>query len=128
MEVACYVDADHASDRDTYRSTTGYVLTVGRTAVSWRSHLQSIVALSATESEYVAITEAAMELKWVREFMENLFEAYDDIGTLWSDIESAIKLVKHDKYRARTRHIGKRFHFVRLCMPGRSLSLRSSKA
>ena len=52
------VDADLAGNVDIRRSTTWYVYTLGGTAVSWGSQLQKIVALSTTEAEYVAITEA----------------------------------------------------------------------
>ena len=53
-----YVDADMVGDRDNWRSTTGYVFTVGGTVANWVSKLQSVVALSATEAEYVAVIEA----------------------------------------------------------------------
>eukprot|EP00253_Pinus_taeda_P022748 PITA_22748 len=45
-----YVDANMAGDRDNRRSTTRYVFTVGGTAVSWVSKIQSVVALSKTEA------------------------------------------------------------------------------
>ena len=57
-----YVDADMVGDRDNRRSTIGYVFTVGGTAVSWVSKIQSVVALSTTEAEYVAATEASKEI------------------------------------------------------------------
>ena len=47
-----------ASDRDNMRRTTGYVFTVDGTTVTWVSKMQSVVALSTTEAEYVAATEA----------------------------------------------------------------------
>ena len=52
------VYADSTGNVDIRRSTIGYVYTLGGTAVSWGSQLQKIVALSITEAEYVAITEA----------------------------------------------------------------------
>ena len=52
------VDADLAGNVNIRRSTIGHVYTLGGTAVSWGSQLQKIVALSTTEAEYVAITEA----------------------------------------------------------------------
>ena len=55
------VDADSAGNVDIRRSTIGYVYTLGGTAVSWGSQLQKIVALSTTEVEYVAITEASKD-------------------------------------------------------------------
>ena len=60
-----YVDSDLAGDIDTSRSTIGYVFTVGGAAVSWVSRLQKINALSTTEAEYVAATEAAKEMIWL---------------------------------------------------------------
>ena len=50
-----------ASDRDSSRSTTGYVFTVARTTICWISRLQRVVALSTVEVEYVALTEASKE-------------------------------------------------------------------
>ncbi|KAE8689304.1 paired amphipathic helix protein Sin3-like 3-like [Hibiscus syriacus] len=44
------------------RSTTGYIYTLGGTAVNWVSQLQKIVALSTTEAEYVVVTEASKEM------------------------------------------------------------------
>ena len=59
-------------DRDSNKSTTGYVFTVGGTAVSWISRLQRVVALSSAEAEYVALTEASKEMIWLQRFMEEL--------------------------------------------------------
>ena len=41
-------------DKDTRRSTTGYVVTIGSCLVSWMSKAQPSVTLSSTEVEYVA--------------------------------------------------------------------------
>ena len=58
LKVQGFVDADFGGEVDHRKSTTGYIFTVGNTAVSWMSQLQKIVALSTTEAEYVAVTEA----------------------------------------------------------------------
>ncbi|PON98661.1 hypothetical protein TorRG33x02_055610 [Trema orientale] len=71
-----YVDADMASDVDGRKSTTGYVFILGGTAVRWVSKLQKIVALSTTETEYVAVTEASKELIWLQSFLEELGQNY----------------------------------------------------
>ena len=60
-----YVDVDMAGDKDNRRSTTGYVFIVGGTTASWISKLQQVVALSTTEAEYVATTEASKEMIWL---------------------------------------------------------------
>ena len=54
-----------AGDKDSGRSTTRYVFTVGVTTVSWISKLQQVVALSTTEAEYVAATEVSKEMIWL---------------------------------------------------------------
>jgi hypothetical protein len=67
-----YVDSDMAGDKDSRRSTTGYVFTIGGTTVSWISKLPMVVALSKIEADYVAATEASKEMIWLQRFMEEL--------------------------------------------------------
>ncbi|XP_070015998.1 secreted RxLR effector protein 161-like [Nicotiana sylvestris] len=55
------VDVDFAGDQNKQRSTTSYVFTFAKTPVSWKSSLQSTIALSTIEAEYMAITEAVNE-------------------------------------------------------------------
>ncbi|KAL0349992.1 UNVERIFIED_CONTAM: Retrovirus-related Pol polyprotein from transposon TNT 1-94 [Sesamum radiatum] len=63
--VVGYVDSDYAGDLDYRRSTTGYVFTLGGGPICWKSTVQSIVALSTTEIEYMAVAEAAKEALWL---------------------------------------------------------------
>ena len=49
FETAGYVDADFASDIDSRKSTTGFVFTLGGTAISWASNLKKIVTLSTAK-------------------------------------------------------------------------------
>ena len=65
-----YVDSDMEGDKDSRRSTIGYVFTMGGTPVSWVLKLQKVVALSTTEAEYVAATKASKEVIWLQRFME----------------------------------------------------------
>ncbi|KAH9658914.1 retrovirus-related pol polyprotein from transposon TNT 1-94-like protein [Citrus sinensis] len=48
-------------DLDKRKSTTGYVFTLAGAVVSWVSKLQTVVALSTTEAEYMAATQACKE-------------------------------------------------------------------
>ncbi|RVW33094.1 Retrovirus-related Pol polyprotein from transposon TNT 1-94 [Vitis vinifera] len=67
-----YVDADFAGDIDSRKSITGFVFTLGGTAISWVSNLQKIVTLSTTEAEYVAATEAGKEMICLHGFLDEL--------------------------------------------------------
>nr|GEX37500.1 retrotransposon protein, putative, Ty1-copia subclass [Tanacetum cinerariifolium] len=51
---------DYAKDPDKGRSITGYAFLVQGCVVSWKATLQHVVALSTTEAEYMALTEAGV--------------------------------------------------------------------
>nr|GEW31659.1 retrovirus-related Pol polyprotein from transposon TNT 1-94 [Tanacetum cinerariifolium] len=67
-----YTDSDLAGNKDNMKSTSGYLMTFAGGAVSWQSRLQKCVALSTTEAEYVAATEACKELLWLKRFLQEL--------------------------------------------------------
>ncbi len=117
-----YFDADMAGDRDNRRSTTGYVFIVGGTAVNWVSKIQSVVALSTTEAEYVVATEASKEMIWLQRFMGELGKE-NDKGTLYSDSQSAIHLAKNSAFHSRTKHIQLKYHFIRSVLEDGQLKL-----
>ncbi|GJS33273.1 retrotransposon protein, putative, ty1-copia subclass [Tanacetum coccineum] len=53
-------------------SSAGYVFILNGGAVDWKSSKQSTTAMSATEAEYIAASEAAMEAVWIRKFISGL--------------------------------------------------------
>ncbi|KAG7962752.1 hypothetical protein I3843_09G081300 [Carya illinoinensis] len=110
--VTGYVDSDYAGDLDKRRSTTGYVFTMAGGPVSWRSTLQSTIALSSTEAEYMAVTEAVKEAIWLQGLVTDLGFKQLEV-TVYCDSQSAIHLAKNQVYHSRTKHIDVRFHFVR---------------
>lgn len=67
-----FSDADWAGDKSTRLSTTGYLFTFAGGAISWRSRLQQTVALSSTEAEYRATTEAGQEVIWLHLLLSSL--------------------------------------------------------
>ena len=72
MKLQGYVDADFAGNIDSRTSTTGFVFTLGGTAISLASNLQKIVTLSTTEAEYVAATKVGKEMIWLHGFLDEL--------------------------------------------------------
>ena len=111
-DVIGYVDSDFAGDLDKRRSLTGYLFTFGGTAISWKASLQSTTALSTTEAEYMAITEAVKEGIWLKGFFNELTIGKQPIS-LFCDSQSAIYLSKDQMFHERTKHIDVRYHFVR---------------
>ena len=67
-----YTDASFQSDKDDFRSQSGYVFCLKGGAVSWKSSKQSTVADSTTEAEYIAASDAAKEAVWIKKFITDL--------------------------------------------------------
>ncbi|KAH0685102.1 hypothetical protein KY289_022854 [Solanum tuberosum] len=107
-----YTDADMAGDLDNRKSTTGYLFTFSGGAISWQSKLQKCVALSTTEAEYIAATEAGKEMIWLKRFFQEL-ELQQMEYVVYCDSQSAIDLSKNSMYHARTKHIDVRYHWIR---------------
>ncbi|GJW84275.1 retrovirus-related pol polyprotein from transposon TNT 1-94 [Tanacetum coccineum] len=91
--VSGYSDSDYAADLDARRSLTGYVFTIGNSVVSWKATLQPYVALSTTEAEYMALTEATNEGIWLKGLIEDHGFPQDQ-ATVFCDSMSAICLAK----------------------------------
>lgn len=51
-----YSDSDWAGDKESRKSTSGFIFMLNEGPVSWCSKRQSTVALSSTEAEYIALT------------------------------------------------------------------------
>ncbi|GKC63544.1 retrovirus-related pol polyprotein from transposon TNT 1-94 [Tanacetum coccineum] len=80
--------------KDSGKSTTSYVFTIGGTTISWMSRLQKSVALSTTEAKYMAISKAAKELIWLKNFLLELGMQQEDC-VLYCDNQSAVFLAKN---------------------------------
>ena len=107
------VDADLAGDKDGARLTTGYVIFLAGGPVLWRSRLQDCVAKHSTEAEYVALSEAAGELIWVRQLLEELHVMPKGPITLLEDNTGAEKWVTETAVTKKKRHIRIHYHFIR---------------
>ena len=113
-DLVGYSDADWAGDIESRRSTSGYVFMLNSGCISWRSKKQRTVALSSTEAEYMALSEATQEAVWLKAFMNEIGEATGmDPLTVYEDDQSAIALAKNPEFHKRTKHIDIRYHFVR---------------
>ena len=66
-----YFDAAHA-DTASRRSTCGYLFLWDGSPISWCSRVQQTVALSTTEAEFMAGTEATKEAVWIMALLEQL--------------------------------------------------------
>lgn len=88
--VEGYSDANWAGDKNSRKSTSGFIFMLNGGPISWCSKKQPTVALSSTEAEYIALTLAAKEATWLRLLLTEL-------GLLQPDqIHALIKVSEHN--------------------------------
>ncbi|UYV84108.1 hypothetical protein LAZ67_X001200 [Cordylochernes scorpioides] len=112
-QLVGYSDSDFARDVDSRKSTTGYAFMMNGGTVSWASQRQPIIALSTTESEYIAACSAAKELIWIRRLLQGIGCDITKETELYIDNQAAIKLVENPVFHKRTKHIDVHYHFIR---------------
>ncbi|CAM8965759.1 unnamed protein product [Rhodiola kirilowii] len=112
LKLIGYVDVDFGCDRDTRKSTTALYFTLGACCVSWKSQLQSIVTISTTESEYIALCDALKEAMWLQGMLSEA-KLFSGTAIVKCDSQSAICLSKNPVYHERSKHIDIKYHFVR---------------
>ena len=59
LEIEGYSDSDFAGDVDDRKSTSGYIFTLAKGAISWKSSKQSVTAASTMYAEFVACYKAS---------------------------------------------------------------------
>ncbi|MCI13410.1 retrovirus-related Pol polyprotein from transposon TNT 1-94, partial [Trifolium medium] len=101
LNFHAYSDADWAGDKDDYVSTTGYLLYLGSTPISWSSCKQRSVARSSTEAEYKALVDTASELLWVLSLFTELVHILTATPVLYCDNIGATHLSANPVFHSR---------------------------
>ena len=129
-EIEVYADASFAGDwkRETAtddpataHSRTGYVVMLAGCPLIWASKLQTEIALSTTECEYVSLSEALRSVIPVMHIMEECVERglLDKTFkprikcTAFEDNSGALVMAKSPRMRPRTKHMNIKWHHFR---------------
>ena len=91
FEVKGYYDASWNSCSMTGKSVTGWVTTVGGTALSWKSEKQSTVAQSTAEAEYIAACSVSKEWCYLKSLLKEL--KFPNQITIHTDSTSALSMI-----------------------------------
>ena len=97
-----HTDTDWASYKVDRRSTSRFVFSLGRPAISWSSKKQPIVALSSTEVEYRGAVVAACEAVWLKRILKDLGVPIKDPSPLFCDNMSSIYLAWNPVFHSHT--------------------------
>ena len=119
-----YADAAYANTDD-YKSTSGYVFQMGGGAITWRSKKQTTIALSSTEAEYVALSEAGREACWLRSLFEELGENQSLPTLIKGDNDGSIAMACNPQFHKRSKHIATRWHWVHDMVENKTIEIES---
>lgn len=124
--IECYVDADftggykngQSNNAHNCMSRTGYIIKYATCPIVWSSKLQTMIALSTTEAEYMALSTAMREVIHIKQLMEELKENMVNIIdqkpkmkiNVFEDNVGAVELGCLPKLRPRTKHIAIQYH------------------
>ncbi|KAJ5501111.1 Reverse transcriptase RNA-dependent DNA polymerase [Penicillium freii] len=131
LQLHGYCDTDYVGPHSTNGlSTSGFVFHLAGGPISWASKKQACVALSSTESEYIAQALAVQEARWLILLLTELhmhdskYALLDKPVVINADNTGAIALAKNPEYHARTKHIAVRYHFLRQEISSSSVALQ----
>ena len=93
--------------------------------VSLRANLQSIVALSTTEAEYIVASEALKEALWLRGLVSKLLQVKEPkITVVHYDSQSAMSLNKNQVYHNKTKHVNVKYHFIQDMINSKAIAIK----
>jgi hypothetical protein len=104
------------------KSRSGYVLTLGNIPILWGSKLQTEIALSTCESEYISLSTAMRQLLPVRDLLQEIGghlgierDQLANVICVWEDNNAALKLANapYPTMSPRTKHIACKYHWFR---------------
>lgn len=138
--LECHVDADWAgswthrssSDPSSTYSRTGFCITYAGCPLVWKSSMQSIIALSTTEAEYIALSTALREVISIIQLLKELegkgFAIHKTTPKItcrtFEDNMSCLKIATNHKARPRTKHMSIRLHHFRSHVVNKTIDIQ----
>ena len=131
LGLECFVDADFAGNwnqadpdnAENVMSRTGYTVRYAGCSATWSSKLQTEIALSTAEAEYIAPSQALREVIPVMCFLDELKPVIDlYVPTprmhckVFEDNTACISMASAKKFAPRTKHIALKYHHFRSAM------------
>ncbi|KAI2505662.1 Reverse transcriptase (RNA-dependent DNA polymerase) [Fragilaria crotonensis] len=124
-DLTVFSDASWQDCPDTGRSTVGYMIFHNGALIEANSTMPTPIAMSTSEAEYMAACSASMATAHIRMLLYDMTylgtkhwrESMQRLPTIPSilmiDNEATVQIAKNGKLTRKTRHIERRFHYVR---------------
>jgi hypothetical protein len=130
QSIEVYADADFygswnkataPQDISTAKSRTGYIVKFAACPIVWTSKLQTQIALSTTEAEYISLSQYTREaiplMQLVREINEKDITTYSDVPKVYckafEDNIGSLEIARTHKMRPHTKQINLVYHHFR---------------
>lgn len=122
--LLAYSDSDWAGNPQARTSTTGYVVYLVNSPISWSSKKQKSVSRSSTEAEYRAVAAAVSEVNWLTNLLHELQLSLSAPPTVLCDNVSTTYICANPVFHSRMKHVAIDFHFVREQVQQKALEVR----
>jgi len=109
--IAC-MDSDWGSDPTSHLSQTGFYLKLADGLISWTSHVQKTIVYSSTEAEYMALSDCARQVTWIRSLLSELGYKLKAI-LICCDNQGSIFMASNPVMEPCSKHIDIRYHRIR---------------
>jgi len=145
FKLSCYVDSNfgglfgsqNPEDPMSVKTRTGSLIKLGSVPILWVSKLQTQIALSTMEAEYIALSQDMRDLIPIQETVKEIYykvfkkqltpnctaqskifnetlEVTYPSSTVYKDNAACLQFAKMPKMSPRTKHIGLPYHWLRV--------------
>lgn len=125
INVKGFTDADWAGDNTDRKSTSGFCFKIFNCTVSWASKKQNCVSLSATEAEYVSLSQSTCEACWLKNLLNEIGVCeVEKPVVIYEDNQSSIKISSSIEQPKRLKHIDVKHHFIKEKVKNKTIELK----
>ena len=108
--TAC-TNSDWGSDPTSCLSQTGFYLKLADGLISWTSHVQKTIAYSATEAEYMALSNCTHQVTWIWSLLGELGYKLNAI-LICGDNQRSIFMTSNPVMEPCSKHIDIHYHRI----------------
>ncbi len=113
LQFIKYCDSDFADDKESSKSTYGYVFKFTGGPISWKSKRESTIALSTLEAEIDAFIKRIREIFWIVGLFKELERPISRPIFLYNDNTNIITTAYDLALYSRTKYTLLKYHYVR---------------
>ena len=112
LKIESFTDADLAGCRTSRKSTSGGSILLNESITHTWAKQQDTIADSSAESEFIGMTYACKQIKYLQQFLDELELILEDIPILHVDNTSAMTMVTSN-IKSRVKHLDRKKYWIR---------------